>query len=63
MLKKIRVFDLQVGMYVVDTGLSWLDHPYLYCSEGLIESEEDIRTIRSQGFAETFIETDKDALR
>jgi len=63
MLKKIRVFDLQVGMYVVDTGLSWLDHPYLYCREGLIQSEDDIREIRSQGFAEAFIETDMDALR
>lgn len=62
MLKKVRVFDLQVGMYVVDTGLSWLDHPYLYCQEGSIESDDHIRTIRAEGFAEAFIETDKDAL-
>ncbi|MFP5223638.1 MAG: HD-GYP domain-containing protein [Acidobacteriota bacterium] len=63
MLKKIRVFDLQVGMYVVDTGLSWLDHPYLYCTEGFVESEEDIKAIRAEGFSEAFIETDKDQLR
>jgi HD-GYP domain-containing protein (c-di-GMP phosphodiesterase class II) len=63
MLKKIRVFDLQTGMYVVDTGLSWLDHPYLYCTEGLIESEDQIRSIRAEGYSETFIETDKDKLR
>ena len=59
MLKKIRIFDLQVGMYVVDTGLSWLDHPYLYCTEGAVDSEEAIRAIRAEGFSETFIETDK----
>lgn len=63
MLKKIRVFDLQTGMYVVDTGLSWLEHPYLYSTEGLIESEEQIKAIRAEGFSETFIETDKDKLR
>ena len=63
MLKKVRVFDLQVGMYVVDTGLSWLDHPYLYSEEGPVTSEEHIRAIRSQGFAEAFIETDKDLHR
>jgi len=61
MLKKIRVFDLQVGMYVVDTGLSWLDHPYLYSVEGIVDSDERIRAIRSEGFAEVFIETDADA--
>jgi len=59
MLKKVRIFDLQVGMYVVDTGLSWIDHPYLYAREGLVDSEEDVRRIRSEGFAEAFIETDK----
>jgi len=59
MLKKVRIFDLQVGMYVVDTGLSWIDHPYLYAQEGLVGTEEDIRRIRSDGFAEAFIETDK----
>lgn len=63
MLKKIRVFDLQVGMYVVDTGLSWLDHPYLYCNEGVIESEESIKAIRAEGFSEAFIETDRDQVR
>ncbi|MBI4805700.1 MAG: HD-GYP domain-containing protein [Desulfovibrio sp.] len=62
MLKKVRIFDMQVGMYVVDTGLSWLDHPYLYCTEGPIESEEQIKAIRADGYAEAFIETDKDSL-
>jgi len=62
MLKKIRVFDLQVGMYVVDTGLSWLDHPYLFSQEGPVESEDQIKAIRADGFAEAFIETDWDSL-
>ncbi|WP_243311878.1 HD-GYP domain-containing protein [Fundidesulfovibrio agrisoli] len=59
MLKKVRIFDLQVGMYIVDTGLSWLDHPYLYAEEGPIRSEEHIREVRAGGFAEAFIETDR----
>lgn len=58
MLKKIRVYDLQAGMYVVDTGLSWLDHPYLYCTEGFLETEDQVRAIRTEGYAEAFIETD-----
>jgi HD-GYP domain-containing protein (c-di-GMP phosphodiesterase class II) len=60
MLKKVRVFDLQVGMFIVDTGLSWLDHPYLYGTEGPLESEDQVRAIRAEGYAEAFIETDKD---
>ncbi len=62
MLKKIRVYDLQVGMYVVDSGLSWVEHPYLYCQEGLLESDEQVMAIRAEGFAEAFIETDKTKL-
>ncbi|GAB6038590.1 HD-GYP domain-containing protein [Fundidesulfovibrio butyratiphilus] len=60
MLKKLRVYDLQVGMYVVDTGLSWIDHPLLYSQEGYVTSEEEIVAIREEGYAELFIETDKD---
>lgn len=61
MLKKIRAYDLQAGMYVVDTGLSWMDHPYLYSQEGLVESDEQVLAIRTEGFAEAFIETGKSA--
>lgn len=60
MLKKIRVYDLQVGMFVVDTGLSWIDHPLLYSQEGYVASEDEIAAIRQEGYAELFIETDKD---
>ena len=38
---KIAVADLQPGMYVVDTGISWLKAPMLYAEEGLIASEEN----------------------
>jgi len=62
MLKKIRAYDLQVGMYVVDTGLSWVDYPYLYCQEGLLESDAQVAALRAEGFAEAFIETDKTKL-
>ena len=51
-----------VGMYVVDTGLSWLEHPYLFSQEGLITSEEVLRGIREAGYLEVFVDTDKGSL-
>ena len=51
-----------VGMYVVDTGLSWLEHPYLFSQEGPITSEEVLRGIREAGYLEVFVDTDKGSL-
>jgi len=61
-LQKISASDLMVGMYVVDTGLSWLEHPYLFSQEGLITSEEVLRGIREAGYLEVFVDTDKGSL-
>lgn len=57
MLKKIAVADVRPGMYVVDMGLSWLENPYLYTQEGLLQSERDIAGIRAEGYLEVFIDT------
>jgi len=61
-LQKISASDLMVGMYVVDTGLSWLEHPYLFSQEGLITSEDVLRGIREAGYLEVFVDTDKGSL-
>jgi HD-GYP domain-containing protein (c-di-GMP phosphodiesterase class II) len=59
MIVKIDVNKLAVGMYVVDTGLSWLEYPYLFSRNGLIESEKTLQSITSEGYAEAFIDTGK----
>ncbi|QLA15407.1 HD-GYP domain-containing protein [Desulfolutivibrio sulfoxidireducens] len=59
MVVKIGVNDLLVGMYVVDTGLSWMEHPYLYSREGSIASEKQLTAVKEEGYAEAFIDTKK----
>lgn len=58
MIKKLYTPALRAGMYVVDTGLSWTDHPYLYAEEGEITAQE-IQRIRKEGYKEVFVETGK----
>jgi HD-GYP domain-containing protein (c-di-GMP phosphodiesterase class II) len=58
-LQKISAADLTVGMYVVNTGLSWLEHPYLFSQEGPITSEAALSSIREAGYLEVFVDTDK----
>jgi HD-GYP domain-containing protein (c-di-GMP phosphodiesterase class II) len=59
MLQKLMVRDLVVGMYVVDTGLSWCEHPYLYSQEGEIRNGKAIQAIVDDGFQEVFIDLEK----
>lgn len=61
MLRKIKIADLAVGMHVVDTGLSWLEHPYLYSLPGPVRSLETLRDIIAAGYEEAFIDTGKGA--
>ncbi len=56
MFNKISVNDLRAGMFVVDTDVSWLKHPYLYSVEGLLATSAEIDRIRSDGYLETFID-------
>jgi HD-GYP domain-containing protein (c-di-GMP phosphodiesterase class II) len=48
-------------MYIVDTGQSWLKHPFLYGQEGPVQSEAAIREIVKAGFVEAFIDPEKNA--
>ena len=56
---KIAVADLQPGMYVVDTGISWLKAPMLYAEQGLIASEEKIAEIIGQGYTEAYYDPEQ----
>ena len=59
MLRKIPVTELSPGMFVVDSGLSWLEHPYLFSQEGEIKSLAAVREIAEAGYTETFIDTER----
>lgn len=59
MIQKIPVAQLKPGMFVEDTGLSWLEHPFLYAQPGEVASEEVIQRIGREGFTEVFINTEK----
>lgn len=61
MLRKIKASELAVGMYVVDTGLSWLEHPYLYSREGEVPDAGAIREILAAGYGEVFVDSEKGA--
>ncbi len=56
MFHKISTQDLRIGMYVVDTDVSWLKHPFLYSVEGEITAPLELVRIREQGFLEAFID-------
>jgi putative nucleotidyltransferase with HDIG domain len=58
-MKKISVKELSVGMYVIDTGLSWIDHPFLYSQEGAVASKEQLEAIRTEGYKDVFIDTSR----
>jgi HD-GYP domain-containing protein (c-di-GMP phosphodiesterase class II) len=57
-LKKIAIDQLQVGMFIVNLGRSWLSHPFLrnYLT---ITSEKQISKMRRYGIREVFIDPQK----
>ncbi|MBQ7618180.1 MAG: HD-GYP domain-containing protein [Desulfovibrio sp.] len=50
----INIKDLRPGMYIVHTGESWQDKPFLYAKPGLIRSEAEVADIVKQGFLEAY---------
>ncbi len=57
-LKKIRVEDLEVGMFIVDVDRSWFKHPFL-TSQKMITSEKQIQKLRDYGIQEVYINPEK----
>lgn len=58
MLKKIAVDQLRTGMYLHKLGGSWLKHPF-WRSAFLLESQDDLRSVRESGIGEVWIDTAK----
>ena len=58
MLKKIKVKDLELGMYLQEICGSWMDHPFWKISFVLTEAQ-DLTTLAECGISEVWIDTDK----
>ena len=58
MLKRIRVEQLQLGMYVHEFCGSWFNHPFL-CEAFLLDNEKKLHDIQSSSIAEVWIDSDK----
>jgi HD-GYP domain-containing protein (c-di-GMP phosphodiesterase class II) len=58
MIKKIKVKDLKIGMYVHKFNCGWINHPFLSNSM-FINNEEIIQKAIDYGIRELYIDTDK----
>ena len=58
-MKHIHISELKPGMRVINPGLNWMTHPYLYMADVLIESEEAIRKLISEGYQEVYIDPER----
>ena len=58
MLKKIKVSDVKLGMYLQEICGSWMDHPFWKKSFKLTDAN-DLKTLTECGILEVWIDTDK----
>jgi putative nucleotidyltransferase with HDIG domain len=58
MIKKIRVCQLEVGMFVHEFGAAWLDHPF-WKARFKITHQADLLKIRESGIEELLIDTER----
>ncbi|WP_319541766.1 HD-GYP domain-containing protein [uncultured Pseudodesulfovibrio sp.] len=59
MIKKISIDELEQGMEVVELSSEmWKHLPYLYTDPGIIESSEQIATIKKDGYQQVFVKVD-----
>ncbi|WP_306590038.1 HD-GYP domain-containing protein [Geothrix sp. 21YS21S-4] len=57
-IKRVRIEDLQVGMYVHDLNCGWLEHGFLR-QRFLLKEAAQIQKMRDQGLNEIYIDTDR----
>lgn len=57
-LKKIRIQDLQVGMFIVNLGRSWFSHPFLR-NQLKITSEKQVQKLLKYGIQEVYIDPER----
>lgn len=58
MLKKIKVSDVKLGMYLQEICGSWMDHPF-WKKSFKISDAKDLLTLSECGILEVWIDTDK----
>lgn len=58
MIKKIRVDDLELGMFVSDFNVPWMDHPFL-TSTRLLRKAKELDQIREHRITEVYIDTSR----
>ncbi len=57
-LKRIKIEDLRVGMFIVRLNCSWFRHPFL-SEKKLITSEKQIAKLKQYGILEVYINPDR----
>lgn len=58
MLKKIKVPDVRLGMYLQEICASWMDHPF-WRKSFLLEAPEDLKILQTCGVTYVWIDTGK----
>lgn len=58
MLKKIKVPDVRLGMYLQEICASWMDHPF-WRKSFLLEEPADLKTLQTCGVTDVWIDTEK----
>lgn len=58
MLKRIKVVDARVGMFIQEFCGSWMDHPF-WKTRFLLDSARDLQRIRNSAISELWIDTAK----
>ena len=58
MRKKISMLDIRLGMFIVELGGRWLDHPF-WKTSFLISDEKDLKSLQASGLADLWIDTAK----
>lgn len=58
MLKKIKVSDVRMGMYLQEICASWMDHPF-WRKSFLLDDAKDYNTLMTCGVTEVWIDTDR----
>jgi putative nucleotidyltransferase with HDIG domain len=58
MIKRVRVEELKLGMYIHDLNCGWMDHNFLR-SRFMLRKEEDLKKLQESKIGELYIDTVK----
>ncbi len=60
MIKKIKIIEIKIGMFVSDLNCSWLNHPFVGRGKSIkVDSKEIIQKIMGSKIKEVYIDTKK----